>query len=164
MLQLESSQNTWDWYSFWQGQSYKCIYIYIHRGICVYKYACMSIHIYIKKKYMRYTGKSLRMKTETKCFTHFYKAFSLSQQIILNNVLAMIYQSLKMKSKIGKLKFDLHVFETLGSMNGKISLSIFMICRPSFYLADFYFSPNLNCICFLRRWGTRQHYCKSLFI
>lgn len=113
---------------------------------------------------MGYTDKSSKDETKPKCFIHFYKGFSLSQQITLNNALAMTYQSLKIKSKFGKSKFNLHVFETLGSMNGKIRLSIFMICRPTFHLADFYFSPNLDCICFLWQRGTRQHYRKLLFI
>lgn len=56
------------------------------------------------KMYTRYTGKTLKDEDKAKCFTDFYKEFSLSQQIILNNVLAMIYQSLKIKAKIGKLE------------------------------------------------------------
>lgn len=71
-------------------------------------------------------------------------------------MLAMIYQSLKTKSKTGQVKLNFHVFQPLGSMNGKIGLSVFMICRPRFYLAKF--SPNLGCVCFLWQWGTRQHY------
>lgn len=56
------------------------------------------------KIHMRYTGKTLKDEDKPKCFKRFYKEFSLSQQIILNNVLAMIYQGLKIKAKIGKLE------------------------------------------------------------